>query len=329
MFLQKDLPLIKDGVADVTSSCLFSAPFNFLHQVVREFESYMDTEFREIWYCEELPDHSAAIAWVPNPGQNFVVEKKILTRFPELRVIVTPSTGRNHIDLDACLSRGVSVYSLLDDREALESISASAEFTFLLLLNALRRVDVAVVEVSSRRMRSREDFLRGRELAGKNVGLVGMGRIGRRMKRYCIAFDALANYYDPYVNDETLSRLSLPELFETCDAVCVCCALTDDTHGIINYQLLRLLPYGAVFVNTSRGEVVIEEDLARVLDERPDLRVGLDVLCGEVENRHRASPLLRFHDAGQIVITPHVSGATVESQEKAARAALHILKQVL
>lgn len=98
---------------------------------------------------------------------------------------------------------------------------------------------------------------------------------------------------------------------------------------MIGYELLRRLPEGAVFVNTSRGEIVSEEGLLRILHERPDLRVGLDVISGEVENRHHLSPLLPYHDSGQIVVTPHIAGATVESQTKAARATLEILKSVL
>jgi len=193
----------------------------------------------------------------------------------------------------------------------------------------VRRIDFAVKEVSARRMRAREKLLRGYELAGKRVGIIGLGRNGRRLLRYCRAFEALVVYYDPYVNDTTLPRVKLEELFGTCEAVCVCCTLSGQTQGMVNYDLLRRLPRNAVFVNTSRGEVVAEQDLVRLLGERPDLRVSLDVICGEVDNRHISSPLLPFHDSGQIVITPHIAGATIESQEKAARAALNILKRVL
>jgi lactate dehydrogenase-like 2-hydroxyacid dehydrogenase len=312
-----------------THGCLFSAPYRFLGNLFDEFQSFIPTEFSEIWHYEELAKRPEVIAWIPNPGQLFIIEKRVLAAFPTLKVIVTPSTGLNHIDRQACSSRGVEVYSLLDRRDLLEGITASAEFTFLLLLNALRRLDVAVEEVRERRMRIREDLLRGHELAGKRVGLVGLGRNGRRLARYLNAFDARIAYSDPNVADVSLTRLSLDELFETSQIVCVCCALTPQTQGMIGYSLLRRLPEGAVFVNTSRGEVVSEGGLLRILRERPDLRVGLDVISGEVEDRHRKSPLLPYHDSGQIVVTPHIAGATVESQTKAARATLEILKAVL
>lgn len=287
------------------------------------------TVFREMWDKEELGPDPALTAWVMNPGQHFVIDDSVLDLFPNLDVLVTPSTGRNHIDLAACGRRGIPVYSLHDDQDALKAISASAEFTFLLLLNTLRRLDIAVQEVAARRWRRREDLMRGRELSGKKVGLVGLGRIGRRVARYCAAFEANVVYYDPYVQDEELHRCSLEELFGQCDVVCICCTLSPETAGMINGSLLMRLKEGACLINTSRGEVVNERDLVEVLKMRPDLRVGLDVLAGEVTNAHLTSPLLAIHDHRQIVITPHIAGATVESQEKAARIAMRLLTRHL
>lgn len=308
--------------------CLFSAPFAFLPADLRsDYEAVMPTRFQEIWDRDELTPDPGLTAWVVNPGQRFVVDDGVLALYPALRVLVTPSTGRNHVDARACASRGLSLLSLLDDRGGLEEIAASAEFTFLLLLNTLRRLDVATREVSERRWRHREDLLRGHELSGKLVGLVGLGRIGRRLARYCAAFGARVVYHDPYVTEAALAARPLEVLFEECDAVCVCCALTAESEGMITESLLARLKPGACLINTARGEVVDEKALVAVLAVRPDLRVGLDVLGGEVTDSHLASPLLALHDAGRIVITPHIAGATVESQTRAARIALGLLRR--
>jgi lactate dehydrogenase-like 2-hydroxyacid dehydrogenase len=96
---------------------------------------------------------------------------------------------------------------------------------------------------------------------------------------------------------------------------------------MINYELLSKLKPKACLINSSRGEVLNEEDLLRLLQERPDIRVGLDVLAGEVLNKHNSSPLMSIHDEGRIVITPHIVGATVESQSKAALIALGLMQQ--
>ena len=312
-----------------TASCLFSAPFSFLGELQGEFQRLMPTAFREIWKLEELIPDPSLTAWVVNPGQQFQVDRSVLDDFPALAVIVTPSTGRNHLDLQACRERGVAVYSLLDDREGLNAISASAEFTFLLLLNTLRRLDRAAAEVSAGRWREREEELRGRELRGKQVGLVGLGRIGQRMARYGTAFGARIVYYDPHVNSTDYPAVSLTELFSRSDAVCICCALTPETEGLVTAELLNRLKPGACLVNTSRGEVIVEKDLEELLERRRDLRVGLDVLAGETAGIHTRSPLLRFHRSGQIVITPHAAGATVESQTQAARVAWGLLHRHL
>ena len=289
----------------------------------------MPTIFREIWTRNEIIPDPSITAWVMNPGQNFIIDDAILEEYPSLKVLVTPSTGSNHIDRKACGRRALPVYSLLDDREGLSRIAASAEFTFALLLNVMRRPDLGSEEVLERRWRSREHVVRGHELSGRLVGLIGFGRIGRRMARYCQAFDAQVVYHDPYVAEVALPAWRLEAIFERCDAVCLCCSLTEETRGMINGNLLARLKPDAALVNTSRGEVIVEEDLVTVLEQRADLRVGLDVLSGETSNLHHASPLLPWHDRGRIVITPHMAGATVESQRKAAVVALNLLRRHL
>ena len=314
----------------IMDKCLFSAPFSFLPDEVRtRYQQVVDTTFREIWDLSELEPDENLTAWVMNPGQRFIIDSCVLDQYPNLRVLVTPSTGTNHIDKDICAQRGIPVFGLLDDKEGLNTISASAEFTFLLLLNTLRRLDIAIQEVSAGRWRHREDILRGNELSGKKVGLVGYGRIGKRMARWCTSFDAHVNYYDPYVDDDRHPQSSLEEIFRQSDCVCICPTLTPETKGMINKPLLSSLKENACLVNTSRGEVVDEADLVEVLRERPDLRVGLDVIPGEVTNTHLASPLIDLHKQGRIVISPHIAGATVESQSKAALCALGLLERFI
>jgi phosphoglycerate dehydrogenase-like enzyme len=303
--------------------CLFSAPFSFIAGIEEAYRRVLPTVFREIWRRREVEEDESITIWVVNPGQSFVVDRSVLGRLPSLRLVVTPSTGLNHIDRDACGEAGVAVRSLLDDRQALEAISASAEFTFLLMLNALRRLELATGEVTARRWRQREDLLRGLELQGKRVGLVGLGRIGRRLARYCEAFGADVLYFDPYVTADQPARAeSLETLFGASDIVCVCCALTEETRALIDGHLLRELKPNACLVNTSRGEVIDMAALDALLDERDDVRVALDVLPGEVQGTHLDQSILELHDRGRVVVTPHVAGATVESQAKAAMIAL-------
>lgn len=309
---------------------LFTAPHGFLSYPVRTRYDELGTRFLEAWYPEELDDKHDEITWVTNPGQHFVVDDAILDRFPRLELVSTPSTGTNHLDLEACANRGIRVFSLLDDRNALEGISASAEYTFLMLLNGLRRLDLGMQEVREGRWRSREDRLRGRELQGKTVGLVGLGRIGRKLAAYCRPFGCDVLYYDPYVTppaDGSPARVpELEALWEGSDVIVICCQLTVETRSMIRGDLIERARLGALIVNTSRGEIVDENELCDVLRRRDDLTFCADVVTGEVEDRHEDSPLMDLFRSGRIVLTPHIAGATTESQEKAAVITLHLLE---
>lgn len=243
--------------------------------------------------------------WVCNPKANRMIDYEVLRFFTHLEILATPSTGLNHIDLDACKKRGVKVISLLDDRTGLNNISASAEFTFKLLLDALR-------------------IPPARELTGKQVGLVGYGRIGKRMEDYCESFGARVIQYDPAI-PKGYGASSLKKIFEWGDAVIVCCTYDKSTHHMITADLLRSMKHGAALVNTSRGEVIDEFALAMVMEERPDLRVAVDVLEGETTGTQNPQRLI----SRGAIVTPHIAGETFDSRTKAARIILNLLKKEL
>lgn len=309
--------------------CLFSAPSDFLTPLFDNLPFQIKRQV--VWKREDLVPDTQVTAWITNTGWRFRLGANDLDHYPNLRVVVTPSTGQDHIDVQALRARGVAFFSLLDDRESLEHISASAEFAFLLLLNTLRRLPLAVAFASHGRWRrDDEDLLRGHELQGRRVGLVGMGRIGRRLASYCEAFGAESLWYDPYVATATGTRCAtLGELFRNSDSVAVCCSLSSETTGMIDGALMRLLPKGATLINIARGEVLLDDEVAAVLRERPDIAVGLDVLSGEPLGRQFESPLAALADLGRVVITPHIGGASYESQTKAARIALGLVARAL
>lgn len=309
---------------------LFSAPFAFMPWVAERERPYR-TEFREIWHRPELEPDPELTGWITNTGWSFVLGEEDLDAYPALKVVVTPSTGREHIDTAALERRGIAFRSLLDDRHRLEAIASSGEFAFMLLMNTLRRLPFAVRSTRERAWRrDREDALRGHELQGRTVGLVGFGRIGRRMHRYCDAFGASIRYYDPYVDRYDVPRAdSLEELFGESDSVVVCCTLTEETTGMIGRDALDRLRRGATLVNIARGEVMDEPALAAFLRDRDDVSVALDVLAGEAEGRQFESPLIELVDEDRIVITPHIGGASYESQAKAADIAFGLVERGL
>jgi lactate dehydrogenase-like 2-hydroxyacid dehydrogenase len=269
---------------------LFKAPFDFA-------QSVMD-QYRERFDMDEVGQPDILVC---DPKAAFVIDENYLKLFPMLKILATPSTGTNHIDLEACKRAHVKVLSLLDDRPMLDSISASAEFTFKLLLDALRMPP-------------------GRELQYKVVGLVGYGRIGKRMEKYCTAFGALV-----YKNDPNIFGMELGAMFRECDAVVICCALNDDTRGMITRELIASMRKGAALINTARGEIIDEDGLVAVMKERPDLRVAVDVLVGETTGTQNPKRMTKLG----AIVTNHVAGETFDSRTKAAKILLGLIERTL
>ena len=272
------------------------------------------------WPSEPVFQYSEdAEWWVTDP--NHPITEETIKIMPNLKGIVTASTGTNHLPLAFCQPHRLPVRSLLDARYELSEIKASSEFTFLLMLATLRNLKMGIRHANTWHMHER--LFRGNELYGKKVGIIGLGRIGQNIYKWCKAFDAeITHIYDPH----RVEGVKLEWLFDQCDIVVICCSLNPETRGMIDGQLLARLKNGACLVNTSRGEVIRESELVDVLHKRPDLRVGLDVLVGECSGMHLSSPLL---DMNGVTATPHMAGTTVESQTKAAKIALALLRDLV
>lgn len=294
------------------------APGPLWHEVQRSLPGFTLLK-RETWQADDLLPNDDVETWICNPSAQFTIGDKHLALFPALRLLVTPSTGANHVDKAALERRGIAFRSLLDDRDALEAISASAEHTFLLLLASFRNLMDGVGLVAEGEWHD-ERFVRGNELQGKTVGLVGYGRIGRRLERWLAAFGASTLKTDPYT---VQNSMRLDDLFTDCDAVVICCAYTPETHGMVTGDHLRRMKKRAVLVNTARGEVFDEQSVLDALEERGDLRVAVDVLPGEAQDAMRVKD---WYDTGAL-ITPHMAGTTIESQIKAAKIACKLAKR--
>jgi len=118
---------------------------------------------------------------IVNPGIDETLGANYFSKYPNLKLIGTPSTGVNHIDDTYVKSKGIPVRSLLFDRDLLENIHASAEFTWIHIMNLVRKFSVSLQHVDKWRDRKNEQSLRSTELHGKTIGIIGLGRIGRKL----------------------------------------------------------------------------------------------------------------------------------------------------
>jgi D-3-phosphoglycerate dehydrogenase len=247
------------------------------------------------------------------------IDAEVLTAAPHLRLIGSPTTGTDHIDLEAAAARGIRVVTLRGETELLSRIRATPEHTWALLLALVRKLPAAVA--ASVDGPWDRDAFRGTELAGKRLGIFGFGRVGRIVATYGAAFQMSVAAYDtvPVPAPDVAMVGSLPELLERSDALLVHVPLDATTERAIGAGELALLPRGAVLVNTARGAVVDEQAIVDALRSGHLAGAAVDVLDGErADGGLAASPLLRYasEHPTRAIVTPHIAGATWESMHR-------------
>ncbi len=236
------------------------------------------------------------------------VTREALTAAPRLRGIQSWGVGVELIDLPAATELGIPVANSPGNAIAV------AEATFALLLAVTKRL---LLWVTAARQGSAPDgSVRGTELAGKTLGIVGYGRIGRRVARIGRAFDMPVLAHDPFADssgDDT-RLVPLHDLLAQADIVSLHCTLTDETRHLIDARRLSLMRPTAILVNTARGQIVDEPALIAALQEGRLAGAGLDVF--EREPPDPGNPLLHMPT---VVATPHALPRTWESGERTAQ----------
>jgi D-3-phosphoglycerate dehydrogenase len=267
---------------------------------------------------------------IVNPGTSEFLDTSYFDDYKNLSVVGTPSTGTNHIDVSSLIAKGVSVVCLLDNKKSLKDIHASAEFTWLHIMNLTRKFTNAVNATAGWRSNTNELFLRSHELHGKTIGIVGLGRIGTKVAKYAKTFGMKVCFYDPYVTNMSYTSVKSLRQIGDCDIISINCSLTSETMSMIRPGVWDNIKPGTVVVNTSRGEVV-DEDYIVTLVKDWGILYGADVLRNEQNiPRLKKSPILVLSKrSDRVVITPHIAGATKESQTKALLTTLDLAKRSL
>lgn len=245
-------------------------------------------------------------------------DRHVLESAGRLKVIATPSTGLDHLDLEAMKERGIELLSLKSDTEFLEQITATAELAWALLLAIVRRLPWAF-EAAQHGDWARDRF-RGHQLSGKTLGVLGYGRLGRMMAQYGLAFRmrVLACDIRDVAADSGVEMVPLGRLLAESDVLSVHVHLDEENRGFIGASALNRMKRGAVLINTSRGGIVDEAALLAALESGTLAGAGLDVIEGEWRQDLERHPLIQYSRTHQnLVITPHLGGVTFESQRLA------------
>ncbi len=239
----------------------------------------------------------------------------LVRELPSLLIAVSYGAGYDTVDVEACSAAGIGVVA-----QGGGNAQGVAEHAIGMMLALLKRVPEAHLAMRAGRAMPREQFM-GRELAGRSVGLVGLGHIGTRVATILKAFGCRVIAVDPFLDhatcaDRNAEKVEWPELLAESDIVSVHAPLTRLTRGLFDAEAFAAMRRGAVFVTTARGGIHDENALLEALRSGRIAAAGLDVW--DEEPPPADHPLLA-HPA--VLASQHIAGVTFESRERVARMA--------
>lgn len=240
-----------------------------------------------------------------------IFDRSTIESLPKLKYIGVTATGYNNIDLQAASQRGIIVTNV-----PTYGTDSVAQMVFALLLELTQRVGYHSETVHEGRWSSSSNFCYWDypliELTGLTMGVVGCGRIGKAVAHLADAFGMDVLGYDTVSYDsQYIKQVQLVDLFASSDVISLHCPLTAETQGMINSASLSLMKKTAFLINTSRGPLVNEQDLADALNEKRIAGAGVDVLS--LEPPKSCNPLL---SAENCIITPHIAWATHSARKR-------------
>ncbi|MFA6407107.1 MAG: NAD(P)-dependent oxidoreductase [Candidatus Paceibacterota bacterium] len=306
-----------------------------------ELEGWEEKIVRETFSGHEVRFSNMKITEQDLPPQNdfdvlsvFVdsrITPAVLTHFPSVKLITTRSTGFDHVDVAACKAKGISVASVPGYGD-----NTVAEFAFGLMLNLSRKLYQAIDQIKEIESFSQKG-LRGFDLKGKTLGVVGTGRIGKEVIKIAKGFGMEVIAFDPFPNAETALALGftyfpLEGLLGKADIITLHCPLTDITKHLINRKNIGMIKKGAYLINTARGGIVETDALVEALEKGILAGAGLDVLEEEGETKDEMrflsentphekelKTILQNHilmNMPNVIITPHNAFNSQEALER-------------
>jgi D-3-phosphoglycerate dehydrogenase len=258
--------------------------------------------------AELLPEVKDAVALVVRSETK--VTSRVIEAAKLLRVVGRAGVGVDNVDVDAATQHGVVVMNTPGGNTV-----STAELSFAMLLSLARKVPQAFASMSAGKW-DRKQF-QGVELAGKTLGVLGLGRIGSEVAKRALAFGMKVIAYDPFLTEARARSLGiqlaadLDDVYRDADFITVHMPVTEQTRGMLNTAAFAKMKPKVCVVNCARGEIIVENDLVAALDSGKVAAAALDVYATEplpAEHPFRKHP--------GITLTPHLGASTHEAQEK-------------
>jgi glycerate dehydrogenase len=241
-----------------------------------------------------------------------VFDKKAIEQLPKLKYIGVLATGYNVVDTEAAKEAGITVTNI-----PAYSTHSVAQMVFSHILNFAQNISTHAESVSSGEWAKSKDFSYRKtpqvELAGKTMGIIGFGQIGQAVAKIALAFgmNVIFNNRSKKETTTDVRQVGLDTLLSESDFISINCPLTDENEGFINKRAIEKMKPAAFLVNTGRGPLINEQDLADALNSGRIAGAGLDVLSTEPPSENNPLP-----KAKNCTITPHIAWATYEARTR-------------
>ena len=244
--------------------------------------------------------------------------KEIIEKGNNLKIIARCGVGIDNIDVEYAKSKNIKVTN-----SPSANLLSVVELTVALIINAARKINLSDNHLKDGKW-NRKEFI-GMELSGKQLGIVGYGKVGRLVSDRMKSFGMSIAFYDPYIDDwdGPENNVELDELLTSSDVISIHVIKTEETENLISREKLALLKKSAILVNTSRGGVVDEDYLIEMLRSKQLFGAGLDVYSEEPPKN-----IDNFENIN-LITTPHIGASTNEAQLKAGLETVENIKKIL
>jgi D-3-phosphoglycerate dehydrogenase / 2-oxoglutarate reductase len=273
------------------------------HQLIN-VKADRDIAIREIVDCDAYLA-SAAIQ----------IDEDFLKQANKLKIIGSPSTGTDHMDLNLIKQKGIKCYDISKELDLINSFTATSELAFTLLLSLVRKI-IPASQDANNGIWAREKYS-GTQLLNKTIGIVGLGRLGKISAKIANGFGMNVIAYDTNKkNVHGIKMVSLEDLARESDFISIHVHLNTSTENLINLDIFNKMKKSAIIINTSRGKIINEKDLILALNTNLISGACLDVIDGEwlTQKELYNHPLVRYSRTHKnLLLSPHIGGATQES----------------
>lgn len=240
-------------------------------------------------------------------------------RFPNVRVFASNTTSIPHIDEMFCKENGVQICALHNKQEFLDRITPTAELAIGLMISVARQIGCASEDVRKGTWNRRKwgsPFM----LSRRTLGVVGYGRLGRKVIKAAEGLGMKTCWYDPYLEDDgdERRRATIKGLASESDIVSLHCSLNRHNVGMINASVFKYMKDGSILINTARGDLVNNRDLIEALESGKLYGAGLDTIDGEFRtgfaDNALSHELVRYAQVNRsLLLTPHIGGSTLDA----------------